>query len=142
MKILVQWREENPRATEVVGPMMERIRYPLVPDFDERYQRHGITFECYALAMKITREPLQNGMITANQIMQWLWDNHRIHGERFVDGIDIGGYACALERRVLFLESAVERACKDLKKTRRWFGDKRFEKIRLELERIFKGEYE
>ncbi|MBI2096848.1 MAG: hypothetical protein HYT40_01690, partial [Candidatus Sungbacteria bacterium] len=64
----------------------------------------------------------------------WLWDNYQIHGERMVEGWDIGSHACMLERRIRHLETAVGKAITDLKQTRSWLKDKRFAEIRRGLE--------
>ena|SRR3989344_7860155 len=134
MKILIQWRTVTPSATEIAGQVSQKIGYPVMPEYDEQYKRHGVAFECGSLHMRITTDLRMNGMIVANRIMQWLWDNYQIHGERMVDGWDVGAHACMLERRVRHLEKAVTQAIEDLKQTRSWLKDRRFGEIRRSLE--------
>ena len=132
MKIQVQWRTEIPTATEIAGPVSEKIRYPVMPEYDQQYRKHRLVIECESLSDLDTS--VDSGIPLANGITQYLWDNYQIHGERMVEGWDIGAHACLLERRIQHLETAVGKAVADLKQTRTWLKDGRFAVIRRGLE--------
>ncbi|KKT14166.1 MAG: hypothetical protein UW76_C0022G0001 [Parcubacteria group bacterium GW2011_GWF2_44_8b] len=135
MKISVTWRTETPKAADIAGMVSQKLGFAVMPECNEHYKWQDLSFECKTLHTNERPEELAlNGMFLANKIMQYLWDNYQIHGERGVDGWDIGAHACMLERRVRHLERATNRTIEDLKRTRSWLKDKRFAEIRRDLE--------
>lgn len=138
MKVSVMWRTETPKAAEIAGLVSQKLGFAVMPEYDEQYKRHSLSIECLSLSNlggpAWDMHPSHNGAFAANGIMQYLWDNYQIHGERMVDGWDVGAHACILERRVRHLEKAANKTIEDLKRTRSWLKDKRFAEIRRDLE--------
>ena len=136
MKISVTWRTETPKAADIAGAVSQKLEFAVMPEYDKQYKRQGLSFECKSLHDWPDERPelVRNGMFLLNNLMQYLWDNHQIHGERMVDGWDIGAHACMLERRIRHLETAANRVIADLKQTRSWLKDRRFAEIRRGLE--------
>ncbi|MDO8471382.1 MAG: hypothetical protein Q7S49_02130 [bacterium] len=136
MKVSVTWRTETPKAADIAGAVSQKLGFAVMPEYDEQYKRQGLSFECKSLHDWPDERPelALNGMFLMNETKQYLRDHHEVHGERMVDGWDIGAHACMLERRVRHLERAVKWAIANLKQTRSWLKDKRFAEIRYELE--------
>ena len=140
MKISVIWRTETPKAAEIAGLVSQKLGFAVMPEYDEQYKRNSLSFECISLSNLAgaawDMHPSHNGAFVANTIMQYLWDNYQLHGERMIDVWDVGAHACMLERRVRHLEKAVTHTIEDLKRTRSWLKDKRFAEIRRGLEQV------
>ncbi len=137
MRVSVEWIGENPKAEQVIVRVMEESwffkqnAYPIklepvsysgigtqvdLPGSTWRSayaHRERVAFECGALKLDISSDPRMNGLLVMNAITRSLWENFQVHGERLVDGLDLGTYAAILEERESPVETERSRRLKD-----------------------------
>lgn len=124
MTIHVSWKDEEPTASAVAGPIANSIGWALLPGDHDPQWGHQLIFEC---------KDLQEGIHIARGIIGTL-NSRGAHGEIFINEWDLGAYACQLERKCGALEMVIEVVILKLKETRSWFRDKRIAQIRRDLE--------
>lgn len=141
MRFSVEWQGDSPKAEEVAGSVSAQVKMALQAEsIDQRgYKAQALVFEAATLSGSGYSEPL-GGVPAAANIQRVLREKHGVRATRRVNGWDLGGIACQLERRVNHRQQAMQAAIDALRQTRSWFKDKRLAEIRVALENALREE--